>query len=351
MSLASVTIAHVAFSDPKVAFLAQLAGYADPEHALGKLAKLWGRCTFLGTDRPDVIEIRACLGRANGEEHLIACGLAERLEDGTIRVKGRVADNGADRFAWFQPPAQQAAAGRARVDGAPRDAKGRLMKRAQRSPAVTSENASAGPASWSSAGPAPSSALVNRWTAGPASGSGSDLPEDPLSPEPEEISPEDEIALPEHQPLRDVTRSPDASLERELEDSQRALAARQDLAKRTWARLDQLRQDFAKRHGVDLRPLHPMDPGNRALSMRIREADSVERAVADLDHVLAVYLAEAEASTPPTAQWLTGAMFEERSYRRALGMSVADASKPRASPRGRGNEHRPEEPVRRINRL
>jgi len=130
VSVASTTIAQGAYSDPRILYLAQLAGYVDGvDAALGKLARLWGRCTHLQTDVVSPIEVRACLG-PRGDEHLVAAGLGELVPAG-VRVKGRL-DNttGRDRFAWYaETPAKKdgrAAGGKARAAGAERGPGGKF---------------------------------------------------------------------------------------------------------------------------------------------------------------------------------------------------------------------------------
>lgn len=134
---ANVTIHHSAFSDRRIAYLGELAGYSTME-ALGRLASLWSRCTELQTDRPSAFEIRACIG-PRGDQLLIECGLGE-LVGNEIRVRGCTG-----RTEWFGdvgPGApRQTAGGKARAAMAQRDAKGRLLKSSN----TPSSNSVAGP--------------------------------------------------------------------------------------------------------------------------------------------------------------------------------------------------------------
>jgi hypothetical protein len=92
-----------------------------------------------------------------------------------------------------------------------------------------------------------------------------------------------------------------------------------------------------------VRPLPAHDPGERELaSWIVNDGDRVE---ADAAHVLEVYAAEARASR--SVQWLTGAMFEERPRRRALGMTVEDARRPRPPTRSSPSTTTAEAPVSR----
>ena len=94
----------------------------------------------------------------------------------------------------------------------------------------------------------------------------------------------------------------------------------------SWAmgEIDAIRARVASRFGwTDVRPLHPMDAGRGHLLERI--AEDPARAADNVRHVLAV--AEAEAISKKTVEWLTGAMFKFESWRKKLGMRVEDARK------------------------
>ncbi len=106
------------------------------------------------------------------------------------------------------------------------------------------------------------------------------------------------------------------------------LLARRALAQRWWNRMNELRANLAAELGITTpRNLHFHLPGFGALLDRVRE--SGEHAEADLEHVFAIAVAEARASKPPSLQYLSGSMFEPRSWAFKLGMSEADAAKPR----------------------
>lgn len=100
--------------------------------------------------------------------------------------------------------------------------------------------------------------------------------------------------------------------------------SRRTLVNRTWDRLNAKRAAMATARGwADVRPLHPHDPGRTELAARILEAG--ERAEADVEHVLAIAFAEADAKG--TVRWLVGAMFEKRRWSTALAMQIADAKR------------------------
>lgn len=123
--------------------------------------------------------------------------------------------------------------------------------------------------------------------------------------------------------------------EPETTAEERERGARAKIRRRALEHVNKLRETVGAELGQVVRPLHPQDPGERGLLARQLEGASE----ADIAHVLDV--AELEARTQRTVQWLTGAIFEERSWRRALGMTREDAGRPRLSPR-------PTEPVRLV---
>lgn len=82
---ASVRIEAVAFSDPRIELLGQIAGYNRFE-AMGRLAHLWSACTERETDILPAAFIRGALGK-NGVEALIESGLGEE-KNGECRVRG-----------------------------------------------------------------------------------------------------------------------------------------------------------------------------------------------------------------------------------------------------------------------
>ena len=168
---------------------------------------------------------------------------------------------------------------------------------------------------------------ANGYGNGSANGYGNRYAQDQDQDQDQEGEEGEDLPLPKQPPISEIPRAPDQSLEPELRRTAEQVTAHGKLRTATWERLNALRQQIAIELGVELRPLHPMDPGERALGMRIRESSSPERAAADIDHVLEVAATEARASG--SGQWLTSAMFEERSWRRALGMSLEDAARPR----------------------
>jgi len=124
MAGSAYNISATAAADPRVQLAAQLLGCA-PLDAFGRLMGLWLRCVELGTDRPEPMTVRACLG-LEGERVLVAVELAERAVDGDLVV--RDLSGRADWYRGGDPKRRAAAqvAGRARAAAAARDGRGRL---------------------------------------------------------------------------------------------------------------------------------------------------------------------------------------------------------------------------------
>lgn len=98
--------------------------------------------------------------------------------------------------------------------------------------------------------------------------------------------------------------------------------ARRDFQHETREKLQSIRLSVAADCGIgEVRPLPLGIEG--PLAQRISEAGTIERARADVGHVLAI--AEAEARTKNTVEYLHLGMFETASWRKKLGMTLADA--------------------------
>lgn len=326
---ANVTVHYKAQSDHRISFLAKLLG-VTVDDAFGKMVRLWSVMTELQTDTPDAELINAIMLDEHGSQLLVRSGLAEQLEDATVRVRGRVDnDTGRDRLEWYGSQHDRSVkGGTARAANAVRDARGRLTSGiapagSSQSPALRSEEQIPSGSSSSSSGA------------------------DPRGDR--DLEGQEELPLPPNPPLRDVNVSPMVPITGQLESSLAHVVETKGIGTRIWARLGELRAEIAKELGVEIRALHPMDAGTRALSMRIREAQlaklDAKRIEGDLNHVLDVVAAEARATK--SVQWLTGAVFEERAFRRALGMTIADAQKPRGPTNNRPTP-KPEQPTRKI---
>lgn len=132
--MAGVTLAAGAFGDPRFEYFAELMGYADADHARGKLAKLVSRATALKTDGYVPIKVVVyCLGqKAIGA--IVEADLGELVEEGDVmRLKGSV------RTEWMaDQPERGTAGGTTRAQTAPRKG-GRFVKSTTNPPATTSE--------------------------------------------------------------------------------------------------------------------------------------------------------------------------------------------------------------------
>lgn len=92
---AAVRIEAEAFADERYATLARLAGLADPDHARGKMLRLWRQCTDRCTHTLSVELIASVLGD-NGADALVKSDLGERA-DGGIRIRGT-----SGRIEWLE---------------------------------------------------------------------------------------------------------------------------------------------------------------------------------------------------------------------------------------------------------
>ena len=350
---ANVTVHYKAQSDHRINFLAKLLG-VTVDDAFGKMVRLWSVMTELQTDMPDVELINAIMLDEHGSQLLVRSGLAETLEDATVRVKGRVDnDTGRDRLEWYGSQLDRSVkGGTSRAATAVRDARGRMTSgiapatdqptpaSSSQSPALRSEDQILSGGS--------SSSYSSLSGADPRGDQDREAPEKTEA----ELAEAEGLVLPPNPPLRNVSRSPELPLTDELVSTTRLVAETKAIGKRVWDRLCQVRSEVAAELKVEVRPLHPFDAGTRALASRIREAQIAkldgDRIEADLNHVVDVIVTEARATK--SVQWLTGAVFEERAYRRALGMTLDDAK--RAQPRTTNNGTRPgpkpEQPSRKI---
>jgi len=109
-----------------------------------------------------------------------------------------------------------------------------------------------------------------------------------------------------------------------------SMPRRDVVRERLWELLEGVRTDLA--HELDLvaPPLLAFDPGRTELAMQLSLADAhgnldiLER---QARHAIAI--AAAEARRDHSLQWLTGAIFAERNFRRLVGMSLEDTKRPR----------------------
>lgn len=271
---APVRIEDEAFADVRIEMLGTLAGYNRFE-ALGRLAYLWRMCTQRGAYVVTEAFVSAALGD-RGVEALLGAELGERTEGG-IRVRGTQG-----RIEWLEKKrAQSKAGGKAN---------------ASRHQAETEPNGSH-PAPMN-----PDSAPIIEPTPSPL----------PLTPS---ITPQipDVCAARARDPVVG-TVAPDRY-------------AKAQLVTHALDELNRIRSELAAEFGwVDVKPVHRMGILERELTARLTE--SGPEAATNLRHVLAI--AEADAREAKSVEFLTGAIFDEKPWRRKLGKRLADTKRPEA---------------------
>ncbi len=342
----SVTIHHSVWGDDRYQDLARRAGYpGGVDQAITKMARLWSLCTEMQTDLPPIGRIRSCLGGDTAEAWLIGAELGERLDDGSIRVRGCEG-----RIDWYatvierQDPTQQAKAGRARASSAKRDPRGRLVKSSSALEHETSsgiqragESSQRRPAELQPSEPVlPDRArcvdgrsvpeLPDPGAGGriervqgpppvdraPVRARGAAVPPPPLVEAQERtVRPVPLDPAPEARTL-----NPEAVQRRRLVDAfvSRVNASRAKLA-------GDLRL-------TGIRPIALMGEGERQLMERLREAADP---AGDMDHVLRV--AEAEAKATRELRWFGWSLAESKSWRVRLASPLPSSRTP-TDPRG-----------------
>jgi uncharacterized phage protein (TIGR02220 family) len=123
---AGVTVEDFAFSDDRYEVLAQLAGLADPDHARGKMIRLWRTCTLRQSHVLPETLVRVVVD----PQAVIDAELAERVDGANIRIRGTVS-----RIEWYGDLREsRVRAGKARAQGAQREG-GRFTSTTSTSPA------------------------------------------------------------------------------------------------------------------------------------------------------------------------------------------------------------------------
>ncbi len=166
---------------------------------------------------------------------------------------------------------------------------------------------------------------------GAVPGTGSYSPDPSPDPSPEKISLPRAIP-PSTEPAAVPTALPAAN--RPVGDRPDVETRRQAI-RAIMAELGETRSRVAAELGVIAQPLLAFDPGERDLGDRLALASSADEhaaIVASARHVIA--MAALEAQRDRSVEWLHGVLFGERNWRRLAGMTAADASRPRAGPRG-----------------
>jgi hypothetical protein len=304
---APVRIEAHAWGDLRFATLARLIGAAEADHALIKVAKIWSWQTEHYTPEaptywvePDLVE--SALG-PGGADALVRSRLAEEGPGG-LRPRGT-----RGRIEWLHQKRIASAKG------------GEATRRKHAHKEWPSGLAGSGP----EPGPKPGPLTLA------------------LTPEDQSLSPA--RAIPPS------TGSPESQ-----DKGDAALRRRQEIRAAIWSELGRARAEVAAEFGIAAQPLMAFDPGENALAMRLlraRDAAELELVASQARHAIAILAAEARAASPPTVEWMTGAVFEsDRSWRRAVGMTLADAQRgSRAGPRSSAERAPRLEPVRKIKTL
>ncbi len=305
MAVPNVTIEGGVWGEWEYKALADALGLAMPADAIGRMASLWQWCLSKETDIAPAKVVDAHLGKG-GAAAVIECDLGEPAEGG-IRIRGA-----AKRVSQYQDwLGGKAKGGRARADTAKR-ASGRFGneddKPTSRAPADDQQ-----PPAALQQEPAGHQLSVS------VSLSGS------------------EKTLPDASPSGDG-------------DWAGQSVVRRRMAQEGLRRLNEIRRAVAADLGLGAVIDQPVFAADE-LPFRLRDAGSEKAAALQLHHALACLEAEARASR--TVQWLTGAAFEHRSWRRLLGMTAADAARPKAKPAQpwQGRAANAEAPPRKLKRL
>lgn len=386
---ANVTVNHKMHGDRRFVLLAELGGWTVGD-ACWRMIQLWARCTALHTDLPPAREIRIHLG-LGGEQLLVDAELGERQADGSIRVIGGGLTGGdTDRFGWYEPVrSQQREAGTLRARGAVRAAGGRFSPSSARSSdhqRITSALDTAGPAgtSGSPAGeiPAPASgfripdqredlslarARATPSTSGhggqPGSGQpGSGQPgtratqQGASTPGQSASSAAGNVAEPQLGPEahraehptdpEDLAPAPARLVLSPAAAEAARTSRRAALGRLLWDLLAQVRAEVIAELGLTARPLGLFELEARDLREKLREVPDAGLDTFEADARHAIAMAKAQALATGSVQYLSGSLFTDGAFRRAVSMALEDAQRARAGP-DRSAARAPE-PIRKI---
>jgi len=296
---APVRIEAEAWGDLRFATLARLMGFADLDHALIKVSRIWSWQTEHYTPEaptywvdPELVD--SALG-AGGGAALVRSRLAEEGPGG-LRPRGTKG-----RIEWLHQRRLASAKG------------GEATRR--------KHDHKDGPGGLAGGGP----------ELGPKPG--------PLTLA---LTPEDQSLS----PARAIPPSPEPELRGDA-----ALRQRQEIRAAIWGELEAERASVAAELGIAAQPLMAFDPGEEALAMRLlraRDQGELGLIASQARHAIAVLAAEARVAR--SVEWMTGSVFDsDRSWRRAIGKTLEDASRgARAGPRSSAERAPPPEPVRKI---
>jgi hypothetical protein len=338
--------------EERVRFTAEFAGYNEYE-AIGRYTSLWCWCTDRGLeDAPDDCEgyavpdavVRRFLGQ-RGVEALLGDGcdelaMGERRPDGLIYLRGT--SDTVDRLRSLRTSAT--AGGRSRSVDARRGSGGRFVASTTLVQLATSDPPAAAseipdPRSQIPSGdPHPARAIQPTPLPVPTG-----VPTAPVPPAPcAQASPpptdREDIARtpPALNPERSATPREQAPDPREQTTADRERESRRRVQLELRAELERVRREVAAELGVTDHGLLAQDPGERDLAMHLVNAGPAGLAAARAQalHAIAMAGLEARHRDGGSLQWLTGAIFGERNFRRLVAMTPADARRERPVAKG-----------------
>jgi hypothetical protein len=292
----NVEFSAVADEEGKFARLARLLGLADADHARGKCEHLWVACTRRGESELPQWLVEQVLGEL-GPEALVDAELAGWAGGRGDSKTRRLRIGGAGKHCLWMVTDQ-------------------VAKRDQSSKGGKTRAATA-------------SRAGGRFTRTPGD-------DPPAQTSPSEITtasasdPEDQNPPPAG--ARAIPPAPEPGPAPPRAPESTDLASRQTLRSAIWSELAAARESVAAELKLPEgdRKLMAFDPGERALGVRLRDARNdaeLELVAQQARKAIAVIAAEARASR--SVEWLTGSVFEsDRSWRRAVGKSLADAKRP-----------------------
>jgi len=313
--------------EDRVELIAEITGY-NRDEVLGKLFRLWAWCTDRGLeDAPDDCDgyavpervIRQFLGE-RGVDAMLGDGCDElamggRRPDGLIYLRGT--SETVSRLRGLRSTAQT---GGWSAAGANRRAKdGRFVRNQQNLQPTDQLRTSRTPAD----GPATDQPDSSRE---PAASS-----EIPQTTDPDQ-SPSPARAIPptEYPTRNGMGPSGEPSLDSETPQARATIslssAAPAGEARMLLQELDQARAEAAAEIGVDAQPLVFGDVGERVLSemlaaARARGQTELDKLVRQVRHAIAMAKLETTSGEKPI-EWLTGAVFAERNFRRLVGKTA-----------------------------
>lgn len=318
---APVRIEAKAWSDLRFATVARLMGFADLEHGLIKVSRIWSWQTEHFTpERPtyvvDQSVVDAALG-LGGAAAVVRAQLAEETPDG-LRMRGTHG-----RIEWLYQRRQSSAKG------------GEATKRKHQD-----NERPIGPL------PAGHPAIEQPPAGRPAINRNSEYKTGPSGPLPARPGPRPEAGPLSLLPEEDLSPARARAIPLSTEPAPAAPSERHE-ARMLWGELEQARADAAAELGVEVQLLTLGDVGERDLAdlvatARARGAAELDKLVGQARHAIAMAKQETASGEKPF-EWFTGAVFSPNNFRRLVGKTAVPTV--RAGPKS--SAERAPEPARR----